>query len=376
MKMTNLFLYLLSIPILLSCNNRSENNLLEKENIEASTAELIGKDTNVTEPICTTAEFNYDSDGIPTKKVFSDAKDKSKCFFVISKVHPEHLSVYESIGTDTFLLATYPVCIAKNKGQKERRGDNKTPESYPGDPFYIQQIQDASDWHHDFGDGRGPILAYGHWFLRLCTPGFSGIGIHGSTGNRESISEGRGSEGCIRLLDEDIIHLHDNYAIKGTKVIILQENMGPLPFEKKAMRALSNHVNSLSTIEENINLRAVSAEIEDFITPKEEFKPEAKKKDINLSSSKTNKKEIKRESNKLEVTKTWPDSVTVCGTRQMLRLGPTKEYEIYSDESNRAICPRNGETLPCIGEEGSYYKVMFNNKELFINKISCTNSNE
>ena len=189
-----------------------------------------------------TFEFEYDSAGIPLKKIYSTTKDKSKCFFVISKIHPEHLSVYESIGNDTVLLAVYPVCLSKNKGQKERKGDNRTPESYPGEPFFIQQIQDASNWYHDFNDGRGPILAYGHWFMRLNTPGFSGIGIHGSTGNRESIIKGRGSEGCIRLLDEDIIHLHDYYATKGTKVIILPENMKPLPFEEKALEMIENGI--------------------------------------------------------------------------------------------------------------------------------------
>lgn len=169
--------------------------------------------------------------------VFGSATDKSNCLFVVSKVHPEHLSVYEAVGGDTVLLATYPVCVGKNKGQKQETGDCKTPESFPGEPFYIKQIQDASKWKHDFGDGRGKILAYGAWFLRLETPGFSGIGIHGSTGNRESIDLGRGSEGCVRMLDEDIMHLHDNYAVKGTTVIILPEGKGPLPFERRAMAA-------------------------------------------------------------------------------------------------------------------------------------------
>ncbi len=99
-------------------------------------------------------------------------------------------------------------------------------------PFKITQIQDASKWTHDFGDGRGSILAYGAYFLRLETPGHSGIGIHGSTNNRESVP-GRGSEGCIRLLDEDIIDLRKNYAYVGMKVVIKAEDVGLLPFEKK-----------------------------------------------------------------------------------------------------------------------------------------------
>lgn len=181
--------------------------------------------------------FGTTEDGMPARIVFAEAKNRERCFFVVSKVAPVHLSVYEKNGTDTVLLAIYPACVARNLGQKQRKGDNKTPESWPGKPFRISQIQPSSSWCHDFGDGRGSIPAYGAWFLRLVTPGFSGIGIHGSTGNRESLLAGRGSEGCIRLLDEDIIHLKEHYARVGTPVTILPEGQGPLPFETAAYGA-------------------------------------------------------------------------------------------------------------------------------------------
>ena len=56
--------------------------------------------------------------------------------------------------------------------------------------------------------------------MRLETPGFKGIGIHGSTNNEASVP-GRDSEGCIRLRDSDLIVLHDRYAQVGTPVVIL-----------------------------------------------------------------------------------------------------------------------------------------------------------
>lgn len=148
--------------------------------------------------------------------------DLDKTFIVISKKHLQ-LRVYTVLaGGDTTLVARYPVCLSRNKGPKERSGDMRTPESEPGEPFHIKQIQDASDWTHDFGDGRGEILSYGHWFMRLETP-FSGIGIHGSTNNEEKMP-GRDSEGCIRLRDSDLDHLHDNYARVGMPVIIKGED--------------------------------------------------------------------------------------------------------------------------------------------------------
>ncbi len=152
---------------------------------------------------------------------------KNSLFIVISKKYTR-LSVYGKQNGDTVLVRTYPVCLSKNKGNKQRRGDMKTPESPKGKPFKITQIQDASNWRHNFGDGRGNILAYGHWFLRLLTPGHST--------NNESSVPGRASEGCIRLRDTDIIHLKENYAYVGMPVIIQAENDDPLPFEVRAKK--------------------------------------------------------------------------------------------------------------------------------------------
>lgn len=162
-------------------------------------------------------------DTIPEEQplVFGELQDQKRCFIVISK--PElHLSVYEDQEGDTVLLAQYPVCVGKNLGQKQKTGDMKTPECTFENPFSITQIQPASSWVHDFGDGRGSILAYGNWFMRLKTPGFSGIGIHGSTNNEDSVP-GRGSEGCIRLRDKDLDVLKERYAFVGMKVIILKD---------------------------------------------------------------------------------------------------------------------------------------------------------
>ncbi len=163
-----------------------------------------------------------------TKKKAASAANKNGSFIVISK-KDLNLRVYSK---DSVLLAEYPVCLSKNKGNKERKGDMKTPESPTGKPFKITAIQDASTWTHDFKDGRGSIKAYGHWFLRLLTPGHTGIGIHGSTNNENSVP-GRASEGCIRLRDADIITLKEKYAYVGMPVVIKAENEGLYPWEKK-----------------------------------------------------------------------------------------------------------------------------------------------
>ena len=119
------------------------------------------------------------------------------------------------------IIKTYPIACGRNIGQKEKKGDLKTPEGV----FSIQQIQDASKWGHDFKDGNGFIKnAYGPWFLRLKTPGFSGVGIHG-THAPESIGT-RATEGCIRLVNSDIADLHDRVSL-GMTVIIGPEAQEP-----------------------------------------------------------------------------------------------------------------------------------------------------
>ena len=166
-------------------------------------------------------------------------KDKHNCFIVMSK-KDFYLYVYEVQGNDTVMVARYDCCFAVNPGNKTTDGDGKTPSCDMAHPFHIQEIANAHDWHHDFGDGRGSIRSYGDYFMRLRLDGHKlsnnrSIGIHGSTNNRESVP-GRASEGCIRLKDEDIADLAQNYAYKGMPVVIKDEHVDDLPFEIHAMK--------------------------------------------------------------------------------------------------------------------------------------------
>lgn len=121
------------------------------------------------------------------------------------------------IGADDVVIKTYPIACAINMGNKQRRGDNRTPEG----TFKVNQILDGTYMTHDFGDGKGPIRGcYGPWFFRLAVPGFTKIGIHG-THLPESIGT-RCTEGCIRMRNEDIQELKE-YITLGMTVIILPD---------------------------------------------------------------------------------------------------------------------------------------------------------
>ena len=207
-KMTLIFSLLAAFFAMPSCGSSGSQVPEQPEQKEIAPIEMIAMDT---------------VDVIPADSAtyYSDVINKKNCFILISK--PEYrLYVCEVVDGDTIKRVHYPVCVGKNKGQKQKKGDMKTPECTAENPFSITEIVDASQWTHDFGDGRGSILSYGHWFMRLKTPGHSGIGIHGSTNNESSVP-GRGSEGCIRLRDDDLIQLKENYAFVGMRVVILAD---------------------------------------------------------------------------------------------------------------------------------------------------------
>lgn len=204
-KMALIFSLLAALFAMPSCGTNTSGNVVEKQE---PIVEMSLMDTVVTVPA-------------DTATYYSEVVNKKNCFILISK--PEYrLYVCEVVDGDTLKRVHYPVCVGKNRGQKQKKGDMKTPECTADNPFTITEIVDASQWTHDFGDGRGAILSYGHWFMRLKTPGHSGIGIHGSTNNESSVP-GRGSEGCIRLRDDDLIQLKENYAFVGMRVVILAD---------------------------------------------------------------------------------------------------------------------------------------------------------
>ena len=141
-------------------------------------------------------------------------------------------------------LKEYSIAVAKNPGNKQKTGDNRTPTSWGSAavipakylgagvgvasaevPFVVEEICDASFWTHDFGDGKGEIAgAYGPWFISLDT-GWIGIGIHG-THDPASIGT-MASEGCIRMHNQDVAELknliYGPAKGVGTRVVITED---------------------------------------------------------------------------------------------------------------------------------------------------------
>lgn len=130
-------------------------------------------------------------------------------------VDKQNLKLYVVENSDTIFRSDISAGIYL--GNKQRKGDHKTPEG----TFSISMIQNSSSWKHDFHDGNGAVKgAYGPWFFRLKMPKWTSIGIHG-TCFPESIGK-RASDGCIRLNNDDLEELRPLVKV-GMKVIILRD---------------------------------------------------------------------------------------------------------------------------------------------------------
>lgn len=141
--------------------------------------------------------------------IYADVNDR---YIVVDK---QNLRLYVVENSDTIFRSN--ISAGMYLGNKQRKGDHKTPEG----TFTISMIQNSSKWKHDFHDGKGAVKgAYGPWFFRLKMPKWTNIGIHG-TCFPESIGK-RASEGCIRLRNEDLTELRPLVKV-GMKVIIMED---------------------------------------------------------------------------------------------------------------------------------------------------------
>lgn len=121
------------------------------------------------------------------------------------------LTVYNN---ENKVLLTTKISCGKNLGNKQYRGDKKTPEG----TFKVNMIQESSSWTWDFKDGRGKIKgAYGPYFIRLKTPITTMIGIHGTC--YPELLGTRTSSGCIRIHNDVMLELVKLVKV-GTEVTI------------------------------------------------------------------------------------------------------------------------------------------------------------
>lgn len=94
-------------------------------------------------------------------------------------------------------LSRYRVCASREKGQKRKSDDWRTPEG----TFRLVGIYDSKDWTYKQTKDK----CYGPRFISLITPRFWGIGIHGT--NAPYSVPGRRSHGCMRMRNTSIVRV-------------------------------------------------------------------------------------------------------------------------------------------------------------------------
>ncbi len=113
-------------------------------------------------------------------------------------------------------LYTCGVCASMNRGQKHASDDCRTPEGN----FGLVGVYNSTDWRYK---GTG-AKCYGPFFIHVYTPGFYGIGIHGT--DAPYSVPGRRSHGCMRLHNEDIVKVR-RMVTKDSRIIILPDPVKP-----------------------------------------------------------------------------------------------------------------------------------------------------
>lgn len=133
--------------------------------------------------------------------------------FIIVDKGKMRVELYDKYGR---LKRSYPCACGRGFGNKRSKGDCRTPEGF----FRAASPRNSSDWHYTDENGKRSEKAgqYGPRFVRIITPGYSSIGIHG-TDAPWSIG-GRRSHGCIRIKNENILELA-RFVEKGMPVIVL-----------------------------------------------------------------------------------------------------------------------------------------------------------
>lgn len=137
---------------------------------------------------------------------------------VIINKEKRRLSVVTPHGD---VLQRFDICASKNRGQKRRKDDCKTPEGV----FQIIGIYNSTDWTYKDTDQK----AYGPYFVHLNTQPFYGIGIHGTSA--PGSIPGRSSHGCLRMTNDNITLLR-KMLFKDSRVTILSDTVQDITAEE------------------------------------------------------------------------------------------------------------------------------------------------
>jgi len=143
--------------------------------------------------------------------------EKGERIFIVEK-GKNRLYIFESQGTELppRLLYDFYIVIGKAPGNKQVRGDMKTPEGI----YYVTGYIPDNKLPAKYGSGAFPISYPNDYDRQLGRTG-SGIWLHGTDYalySRPPLD----SEGCVVMTNADFDYLRENFQPKKTPVVIYQ----------------------------------------------------------------------------------------------------------------------------------------------------------
>lgn len=157
----------------------------------------------------------------PTEETEQPATEESSSYkntILVNKSN-QTVTVYDKDGKSIF---NAPVSTGKVSGQKQKVGDNRTPEgtfkisgyeNYKGDKYKIQKFNSEEA-------------------IRLNTPGWTGILFHGDANEPQYLGKQGSSEGCIRMSKEQLSKMLDligRDSVKNYNVVISAKEGTKIP---------------------------------------------------------------------------------------------------------------------------------------------------
>ncbi|MDD5765734.1 MAG: L,D-transpeptidase family protein [Candidatus Marinimicrobia bacterium] len=162
--------------------------------------------------------------------IINISADSTGYIFVVDKTHQKMLMVKSDAPGDLKIVNKYKITTGRRSGDKERRGDLKTPEGI----YYIDGRVPNSKLTPKFG----PIaftLDYPNFVDRLQKRNGSNIWIHG----RDEAIKDFITEGCISMENDQILGLRKYIDIGQTPVIIL-DNLSDYSVDQAGYKSAIN----------------------------------------------------------------------------------------------------------------------------------------
>ncbi|NRA45301.1 MAG: L,D-transpeptidase family protein [Oligoflexales bacterium] len=128
------------------------------------------------------------------------------------------LRTLERPGYHSQLLHSFRIAIGKGVGDKEREGDNRTPE---GIYFSLRHIEASNLLASKYGRSAIPLNFPNH-FDRLEGKTGYGIWLHGA-GNDKRMEESNVTEGCIAFYNADILKL-EQWLLPSSGAVVIAKN--------------------------------------------------------------------------------------------------------------------------------------------------------